>query len=131
MLKALKSRVAHAIRLTRHAIKDLNTKRSSKWPKVEHEFLSSYPDCAACGGRERLNVHHKLPFHLHHELELDPKNLITLCMGKDKHCHLLIGHGDNFKAFVPEVEKMAAYVRQHPEAFSTVANKAKKTRLYS
>lgn len=131
MLKALKSHLTHAVRLARHAIKDATTKRSSKWPRVQHDFLNSNQKCAACDGGERLNVHHKQPFHLHPERELDPKNLITLCMGIERHCHLLIGHGDNFKAYNPNVEKDAIYVRQHPEAFVTIVNKAKKSRLYA
>jgi hypothetical protein len=96
--------IVHAVRLIRHAIRDHGCqKRSSGWPHVEREFLKTNYLCAACGGMERLQVHHKKPFHLHPELELDEKNLIVLCMGMGRDCHLLIGHGDDFKAFNPGV----------------------------
>ena len=85
--------------------------RSPRWPKVERAFKTLHPLCAACGGDERLNVHHKKPFHLDPALELDNRNLITLCMGKLE-CHLRIGHGDNFKAYNPDVEADAAKVAQ-------------------
>jgi 5-methylcytosine-specific restriction endonuclease McrA len=76
-------------------------KRSNQWPKVRKAFLAKNPTCALCGGKKKLEVHHKMPFHLHPELELDPKNLITLCEN-DKggaNCHLLFGHLGNFKSF--------------------------------
>lgn len=130
MLKMLKSRLVHAVRLVQSKIKDLTTKRSSKWPKVEHEWLVSHPDCAACGGQEKLNVHHKEPFHLKPALELDKKNFITLCMAINKHCHLLIGHGGDFKAYNPQVESDAEWVLKHPEDFKKVAAAAKADRAY-
>jgi 5-methylcytosine-specific restriction endonuclease McrA len=52
-----------------------------------------------------LNVHHKKPFHLFPQLELEPTNLITLCMESGKDCHIKLGHGDNFKAYNPNVEE--------------------------
>lgn len=62
--------------------------RSSKWPAVREEWIIEHPECAACGSREMLNVHHIKPFHLHPELELDRGNLITLC----REHHYRIGH---------------------------------------
>lgn len=47
-----------------------------------------------------VEVHHKKPFHLHPEYELDPDNLITLCEGKEFSslaCHLVFGHLGNYK----------------------------------
>ena len=75
--------------------------RSPHWPAVEHAFRKKFPSCAACGSKKKINVHHKKPFHLHPEFELDPNNLISLCM--DNECHLKVGHGGNFKAYNPEV----------------------------
>jgi 5-methylcytosine-specific restriction endonuclease McrA len=46
-----------------------------------------------------VQVHHKKPFHLHPELELDPANLVTLCMTSSNECHLRIGHSGDFKAY--------------------------------
>jgi hypothetical protein len=69
------------------------------------------------------------PFHLHPELELDPKNLITLCMSR-KECHLQIGHGDDFKAYNPNVETDATTLQKDISKFAAVAEQAKAGRKY-
>lgn len=101
MIKTIKK----TYNLIRFKIRDfkVDKKRSPKWNSVQKDFLSKHPTCALCGDNKKLNVHHKKPFHLYPELELDENNLITLCMG-DKECHLLIGHGDNFSFFCPDIE---------------------------
>jgi 5-methylcytosine-specific restriction enzyme A len=126
----LRKLLTHAVRTVRSHIKDLKTKRSSHWRSVEKTHLASHSDCVACGSKAKLNVHHKKPFHLDPSLELDPKNLITLCMAVGKHCHLLIGHGDDFKAYNPDVELDARFVHRHPELMSSIAAEVKKKRLY-
>ena len=80
-------------------------KRSNKWPAARKAHLAKYPRCAVCGGKEKVEVHHKQPFHLHPELELDPTNFITLCESKKRgiNCHLLVGHVGSFKNFNPTV----------------------------
>ena len=78
--------------------------RSPHWPAVEHAHLKSNPFCAACGGHEQVQVHHKKPFHLHPELELEPSNLITLCEKPGHCCHYVHGHLLDWHAFNPEVE---------------------------
>ena len=109
-------------------------KRSDKWPAVEHAHLKQFPTCASCGSTTKLNVHHKYPFHLHPELELDPTNLITLCMDPATECHIKVGHGDNFKAYNPDVEPDAEYVSEHKDnlqkVLTEVAANAKKKRLF-
>ena len=62
--------------------------RSPKWPALQRKHLKLYPQCEACGTTLALNVHHVKPFHLYPDLELDPKNLITLCRDH----HFSIGH---------------------------------------
>jgi hypothetical protein len=101
--------------------------RSPKWPGVEKLHLKFHPVCEACGSSKNLNVHHKKPFHLFPESELDMNNLITLCM--DKECHIKIGHGDNFKDYNPDVEVDAQKVRADISLFESVAEEAKKKRL--
>jgi 5-methylcytosine-specific restriction protein A len=83
------------------------TARSSKWAKIRDQHLQKNPLCAVCGGNKDLQVHHKKPFHLHPELELDPNNLVTLCeaLKKGINCHLLIGHLGNFKNVNEEVDQ--------------------------
>lgn len=130
MLKTAKKHLAHATALVQHALRDVGTsaKRSSAWPKTEKAWLTVHDTCAACGGRVRLNVHHKTPFHVQPELELDMRNLITLCMEIDKHCHLKLGHGGNFKAFVPFVEELsrAALVARRMKKLDVVREIEKK-----
>lgn len=118
-----------ALQTVRYATRDVVTggKRSSQWPKIEHAFRASHPTCAACGGTEKLQVHHKQPFHLFPALELDPNNLITLCMGPND-CHLLIGHGDNFKMWNPNVEKDAAEALANPSERTLIVERAKAAR---
>ena len=101
--------------------------RSPKWPGVEKLHLKFHPVCEACGSDKKLNVHHKKPFHLFPQFELDMNNLITLCM--DKQCHIKIGHGDNFKDYNPDVEEDAKKVRENITLFESVAEDAKKKRL--
>ncbi|MEP3478013.1 MAG: hypothetical protein ABJZ55_02085 [Fuerstiella sp.] len=81
------------------------TKRSGSWPRVRDEYLKGHPECACCGGTKKLRVHHRLPFHLRPDLELDPENLMTLCeAGKfGINCHFLLGHLGNWKRFNPLV----------------------------
>lgn len=78
--------------------------RSSKWAKLRKSFLQSNSECAACGSKEFLEVHHIKSFHRNPELELDITNLIVLCdkPGPDNH-HLYIGHLGNFKQENPNV----------------------------
>jgi len=105
--------------------------RSPKWPGVEHAHLKLEPGCAACGSTTNVNVHHKKPFHLFPELELEPTNLITLCMDGDKDCHIKLGHGGNFKAYNPNVVEDVATVKASfsMELLTETAVKAKKARL--
>jgi len=81
--------------------------RSSHWHSVRETFIKTHNTCAACGNTTKLQVHHKQPFHLHPDLELDPSNLITLCESTTK-CHLEIGHLGNWKSFNPDVVEDAA-----------------------
>lgn len=121
MLKTIK----HGINLLRHSLRDMGVaaKRSDKWPTVEKHFLQANPTCAACGGKNRLNVHHCMPFHLDPTKELDSTNLITLCMS-EKECHLHIGHGGSFKQYCPNVRQYAAEVLAHPNQFDAIVKEA-------
>ena len=112
----------------RDALAGITTPRSGHWPKVEHEFLSLHSVCEACGTKEKLNAHHMKPFHLYPALELDPSNLITLCMDKD--CHILLGHGDNWKAYNPNVIQDVATVHGNINMLNETAELAKKERVF-
>jgi 5-methylcytosine-specific restriction endonuclease McrA len=88
------------------------TKRSSQWPKVRDAYLKEHPLCEVCGGTKRLNVHHKKPFHLFPELELEPRNFLTLCESSSVNDHILYGHLRNFKSYNPDVETDAPTWKQ-------------------
>lgn len=82
--------------------------RSPLWPGVRRTHLSSHPTCAACGSRRSLQVHHKIPYHLRPELELEPGNLITLCEQPGTDHHLHVGHKGDWRSYNPNVEAEAA-----------------------
>lgn len=104
------------------------TDRSPHWPSVEHKFKKTQPVCEACGSTKLIQVHHVKPFHLHPELELDPSNLISLCMGPNE-CHLRIGHGDDFKSYNPNVREDADAVKANTAVLPDIVTKAKTARL--
>ena len=68
-------------------VPDEHPSRDSRWPAVRALHLKREPVCRACGTKEALEVHHRLPFHTHPDLELDDGrdgtgrdgNLLTLC----------------------------------------------------
>ena len=115
----------------RDAHAGIEAKRSPHWPTVEHNHLKLHPVCECCGGKEKLNVHHRKPFHLFPELELEPTNLITLCMDPAKDCHIKLGHGGNFKAYNPNVDEDVAFVKKSfsIQLLNETAVKAKAARL--
>jgi hypothetical protein len=80
--------------------------RSNLWPRIRKAWLAKYPRCQVCGGKKKLEVHHKQPFHLHPDLELSYDNLITLCESKQNglSCHQLIGHLGDFHSINVGVE---------------------------
>lgn len=82
--------------------------RSDKWPAVEKAHLQMQPACVACGATSGLQVHHMLPFHFcvqlgRPELELDQRNLITLCDETVNSHHLLLGHLQDWQSYNPNV----------------------------
>ena len=124
-------KIKHAIRKKQSEIREARKSRtrSPEWSKVREVFLDDNPFCAACGSHADLQVHHVKPFHLHPELELDPTNLITLCMDVND-CHINIGHGDSFKAYNPNVREDAGKFLSATDAVrKTITEAAKKNRL--
>ena len=98
------SLIKHALKVAHSVVREhvKTIARSSKWSGVRKAAIARSPKCAACGSTQLLQVHHFVPYHLHPELELDPKNLVVMCMGPNE-CHLLVAHGDNFKLFNPQL----------------------------
>lgn len=81
-------------------------RRSSRWRSVRRAHLKRHPRCAVCEGNKKIEVHHKVPFHVRPDLELVPSNLMTLCERKKYgiNCHQLIGHLGNYRRRNDEVE---------------------------
>jgi hypothetical protein len=87
--------------------------RSPDWPRIQKEHLRKFPFCACCGKPDKgeMQVHHKFPFHYcialgRPDLELDERNLVTLCEdGGSPNHHILIGHLGNFESYNPNVDK--------------------------
>ena len=90
--------------------KPADNRRSSQWSSIRAAWIKQHPSCAACGTRESVEVHHKLPFHFPggNKTELDPDNFISLCERPSWNCHLRIGHSGNWQARNQHVVEDAA-----------------------
>jgi len=82
--------------------------RAGAWARVRREHLAKEPTCIACGRDEELEVHHVQPYHTDPALELDPKNLATMCHD----CHYSVAHAYDWKSWRPDVRKLAAAIRE-------------------
>lgn len=90
--------------------------RSGQWPKARADWLVLHPLCRACGTNKFITVHHKKPYHKFRELELDPRNFVTLCESPSHNCHLIWGHLLNWLLWNELVEKMCdEYYKVHEE----------------
>ena len=87
-----------------------NTKRNPKFEPAAKLWLKD-KRCIVCGGTIRLQAHHKYPFHLFPNLEMDERYWRPLCEGDHRlNCHLLVGHGGDFSGFNPLVDEMAGFM---------------------
>jgi hypothetical protein len=93
--------------------------RSPKWKEVKRAHLAKHPQCVACvHPGARVDVHHVFPFHLcilvgRPDLELDERNLVTLCAESNEHGagdhHLLLGHFDDWDSMNVHVRREAEH----------------------
>jgi len=80
------------------------------WQRCKKEFFKIVPkECACCGGKKKIQVHHIKPRHLFPQLALVLSNLIALC----KDCHLRIGHLGSYFQYNETIKSVAAFVRKH------------------
>lgn len=101
--------------------------RSTHWPAVRDAWIKAHPECAACGAKAKtgkpLQCHHLIPFSVDANgdvdgdgvpNELDPDNLITLCVDGvgGTNCHLMIGHSGNFRCHNPNCVRDAKRFRE-------------------
>lgn len=85
-------------------------KRSPLWREERRRYLRKSPSCKVCGSHKKVEVHHKIPFYLRPDLELKEENYISLCESKKTlNCHLIIGHGGNYRDYNPQVERDAEH----------------------
>jgi hypothetical protein len=89
--------------------KSLGVVRSPEWSRVREAHIHLAKDqgfCAVCNGTAQLQVHHIVPFHFCHlvyrgDLELDERNLMTLCEVLENDHHNLVGHLEDWGIFNP------------------------------
>ena len=88
--------------------------RSPQWARVAQAHLATEPNCVCCSSQWKqgtaVQVHHIFPVHFiracgREDLELDPRNLVTLCCSlpgrpSEDH-HLLVGHLGDFELANP------------------------------
>lgn len=84
--------------------------RSKDWPRVSKAWLAKNNKCAMCGVSTFLEVHHKLPFHLFPEFELDERNFMTLCMYPQHFCHFVFGHHWNWKYYNRAIDQTINFI---------------------
>ncbi len=92
--------------------------RSAKWPAAERAHVARSPHCTACRRPGlRVEVHHIFPFDFRvrlgrADLELDERNLITLCAESDARGagdhHFLLGHFGDYESMNLHVRAEAA-----------------------
>lgn len=117
------------------ALRTIGQPRSSHWPAVEKAHLAESPACACCttaSSTAKQQVHHVWPFHYcialgRPDLELDPRNLITLCEDESgaanaQDHHLLVGHLADFSSSNIDVVEDARSVFHGMSASAIRAN---------
>jgi hypothetical protein len=81
--------------------------RHPDWHRVRKAWLKLQPVCQACGGTDKLEVHHIVPYWKEPRLELIVTNLITLCDAPYRHCHFIVGHLMHWASWNPDVREDA------------------------
>ena len=82
--------------------------RSGSWESLSTSFLLN-KKCAICGSTDNLQAHHKKPFHVYPELELEVKNLVPLCGKKSRNCHFIFGHLMNWVTYNHDLDNTIEY----------------------
>lgn len=88
--------------------------RSPKWSSLRDRVVEAHPFCAVCGSKDFLQVHHKQPFHLWPELELEEDNLCVLCEAPGMNCHFRIGHLRSWSSYNPLIDQLLSLYASRP-----------------
>lgn len=66
--------------------------------KAKKLYVKEHNQCAVCGYKKNLEVHHVVPVHVDPTLSAKSSNFITLCDYRNKGCHNVFGHFRNFRS---------------------------------
>lgn len=109
-------------------IQALGLQGSYQVTKAKKTYLKGHNECAICGSLRGLEVHHRLPVHLHPDLACNPDNFITLCDGNiassNSGCHYRIGHLFDFKT------RYNAYIFEYAIASRFILERAQPDRIF-
>ena len=89
-------------------VKKVKKRRHPKWKAVRDAFVKG-KKCVICGSLTNLQVHHKKPFNLFPELELEENNLMVLCENDSKNCHFTFGHLFNWSTYNHDIDNTVNY----------------------
>jgi len=82
-------------------------RRAYKTHKVMQQYRSEHTECAWCGRKKKLDVHHLVPVSVAPERADNYSNMIMLC--RKPQCHLQIGHNGNYASrYVENVSEICA-----------------------
>lgn len=84
--------------------------RDPRWEGWVRKFLKGKV-CASCGTTDNLEGHHEIPFHLDRSKEMDPNNVVPLCMKPGHWCHFVFGHRWNWSNYVPNLRALLTWWR--------------------
>jgi hypothetical protein len=104
-----------------------NKKRSPRWALLRKAHLLFQPKCMVCDSSIGVQVHHIMPFNEDPSQELNPNNLISLCVFNL--CHSEIGHGDNFRYYNPVLLDLISIYKQGLITREELEIRSKKVRL--
>src|SRR5271156_5004266 len=103
------------------ALRTIGHGRSPRWAACEKTFRGVHPQCVCClvKSTTHIQIHHRFPFHYcvalgRPDLELDMRNLITLCEWPSHPSpdhHLIVGHLDDFQSSNLDVAEDASTFR--------------------
>ena len=87
--------------------------------KTKRAYLKDHIECAICGYKKKLEVHHVQPVHVSPELSCDQTNFIVLC----RDCHFTFGHFHNFRTYWnPNIKEFAKKINiQYNLDFDTLS----------
>jgi len=83
-----------------------------EWRRARSLYISGHQECAMCGEKKKLEVHHVLSYARHPDLRYDQGNLVTLC----RECHFRFGHGRNWKTNNEGIRELCRLSRENLSA---------------